>query len=594
MKKRSEIEEKFKWDLSPLCKSDDDFNNALKLMQEYTQKVKKFEGKLNNKKNIKKYLEVEKEFEEKLEPIFLYVSLKCDEDLTNDTEQQKDELLSMAYRKFSEETSFVSSELHDLSDKLLDSIIKDKDFADFNRSFETIKKEKSHMLSKKEEKLLSGMDFLSGFSANSRLLSDADLTFNDVLDEKGKKHTLDHSTFSHYVRGKDRKLRENAMKEYNGAFGKNINMLANNYINYVKEDCYFAKIRKFASALDESLEDEEVSRNVYDTLLREVDKNLDILFDYFDLKKKCLNLKTMYIYDCMADISFDSDKKYTFDEAMQIVYNALSPLGEDYINLLKQATKERWMDVYPSKGKRTGAYENAIYGYHPYVLLNFNGSIGSIFEIAHELGHAMHSVYASKNQVREKAGYTIFLAEIASTTNEILLLNHLLKNAKNEKEKISLYNKFFDEVKGSIYRQTMFAEFEAKIHEQYENEQPLTKDFVCDTYYMLNQKYFGKVKLIDEIKYEWARVGHFFSSFYVYKYATGMICALSFANRILAGEENALEDYKYFLSAGESLPPLEVLNKANCPLESGKPFESGFSYLRDLIKDWKKCMKNLK
>lgn len=590
MKNRNQIQDKYKWDLSPLCKGEEDFAHALNEMQEYLESVKKFEGKLNNKKRIKKYLDLNEKFEEKLERIFLYTSLICDEDLTNGEHMQQDELLSMAYQKVAEGTSFVSSELHELSDKLLDSIIGDKAFENYSRMFEAIKREKSHMLSKSEEKLLSGMSFLGGFSGNSRLFSDADLTFNDVLDEKGKPHKLDHSTYSEYIRSNDRTLRKNAMKEYNGAFGRNINMLANNYINFVKEDCYFAKIRKYNSALEESLQDEEVSKQVYDTLLSQVDKNMDILFEYFNLKKKCLNLKDMYIYDNMAQIK-EKGGKYTFEEAMEIIYKALAPLGEDYVQLLRRSVQERWLDVFPSKGKRTGAYENAVYGVHPYVLLNFNGSIDSVFEIAHELGHAMHTVFASSVQPRQKAGYTIFLAEIASTTNEILLLNYLLQNAKKNSEKIALYNKFFDEVKGSIYRQTMFAEFEAKVHEEYEKDKPLTKDFLCNTYYDLNKKYFGKVKLIDEIKYEWARVGHFFSSFYVYKYATGMICALSFAQRILSGQEGALDDYKFFLSAGDSMEPLQVLNKAGCPLESGEPFHEGFAYLRNLLAQWEKCIK---
>ena len=314
MKKRNEIQEKYKWDLSPLCKSEEEFLTALKSIGDYTEKFKKFEGKLNNKKRIKAYLDLNEEFEKKLEPIFLYCGLKCDEDLANSEEQQKDELLSMAYQKLAEATSFISSELHELPDKLIDSIIKDKDFKDYTRSFEAIKREKSHMLSKKEEKLLSGMSFLGGYSGNSRLFSDADLKFNDVLDEKGKAHKLDHSSYSEFIRSKDRTLRKNAMKEYNGAFGRSINMLANNYINYVKEDCYFAKIRKYPSALMESLEDEEVSKKVYDRLLEEVDKNLDILFKYFDLKKKCLGLSDMYIYDNMADIEQKNKKKYTFEE----------------------------------------------------------------------------------------------------------------------------------------------------------------------------------------------------------------------------------------------------------------------------------------
>ena len=487
--------------------------------------------------------------------------------------------------------NFVTTELHELPDEIIDDILQDKRFKDYDRMFENIKKEKIHMLSKEEEKLLAGMSFLGGFSSNMRNLSDVDITFEKVKDSKGKTLELNHSNYSVYLRSKDRELRKNTMTVLNGTYGKFINTLANNYINEVKQNCYFAKVRKYKSALDEALQDEEVSKKVYDTLIQSVNKNLDVLFDYFKLKKKILGLDNFYIYDCMAEIDKNKGKKYSYDQAIEIIMEAVAPLGSEYVNLIKQAKDNRWIDVYPNKDKRSGAYESGIYGYHPYVLTNFEGDLDSVFTLAHELGHAMHTHFSNNNQPRTKASYTIFLAEIASTTNEILLINYFLKRSNSKNEKLYLLNKLFDEVKGTIFRQTMFAEFEEHVHSSYEKAEALTKDGLCEYYYNLNKKYFGSVKLIKEIQYEWARIPHFFTAFYVYKYATGMICAITFVNKILEKGEEAVRDYYKFLTAGASDTPNNILKKANCNLEDEKTFDECFAYLKNLIKEWKKLTK---
>ncbi len=591
MKKREEIESKFTWDLTPLCKDDNDFYQKIDKINDYLPKIKAFEGKLNNKKAILEYLKLDEEFSYFVEPLMLYAHLRSDEVLSDSARQEMSEKLSNILDNISVETSFVSSELSKLPDSLLDDIISDPDFKDYNRNFEHIKKNKKHKLSKSEEKLLSGMGFLSGFSSNMSMLADVDIKFGKVQDSSGKTYELTQSNYSSLIRSSDRKLRKAVMTRLNGTFGKYINTLANNYINDVKADCYFAKVRKYKSALERELKSEEVDKKVYDMLIDQVSKNLKILFKYFDIKKQLLGVQTFYIYDSMADLGNASSKKYTYDEAIEIIKKAVSPLGEDYVKLIDRAKNERWIDVYPNKDKASGAYETGVYRLHPYVMTNFEGDIDSVFTLAHELGHAMHTYFSNKKQPYAKAYYPIFLAEIASTTNEILLINYFLSISNSKQEKIALYNKLFDEVKGTIYRQTMFSEFEEKIHSLHEAGEPLTKDKLCNIYYDLNKKYFGKTKLIDEIKYEWARIPHFFNAFYVFKYATGMISAIHFANRVLTNKENAAKDYIKFLSAGCSENPIKILQNSGCELLDEKTFSSCFDYLQDMLNEWEKLIK---
>ena len=587
MKKREEIEEKYTWDLTPLCKNYNDFNEKIEKINDFLPKIKAFEGKLNNKDTILEYLKLDDKFSKYVEPLALYAHLKSDEQLSDSMRQENSERLSNILNNISIETSFVMSELNKLSDTMLDDIISDKRFKDYNREFEDIKKNKKHMLSKGEEKLLSVMNFLSGFSNNMVMLSDVDINFGNIKDSKGKMYELTHSSYSSLVRSEDRKLRKLAMTKMNGTYGKYINTFASNYISEVKANCYFAKVRKYKSALDRALEVEDVDKKVYSMLKIQVEKNLDVLFDYFSIKKKLLGLKTMYIYDHMADVGRTTSKKYTFDEAIEIIKKAVSPLGEEYVSLIDKAKKERWIDVYPSKDKASGAYQTGVYGIHPYVLTNFEGDLDSIFTLAHELGHAMHTYHSDRTQAYPKAYYPIFLAEIASTTNEMLLVNYLLKTSKNKDEKIALYNKLFDGVKGTIYRQTMFAEFEEKVHGLQEEGKGLTKDTLNGVYFVLNKKFFGSVRLIDEIRYEWARIPYFFNAFYEYKYATGMISAINFTNKILSNEKGAIENYINFLSSGCSDNPIKILQKAGCDLLKEETFNKCFDYLKEMLADWK-------
>ena len=590
MKKREEIDEQYKWDLSILCKDNQEFYEKISKINDFVPKIKVFEGKLNNKDTILEYLKLDEEYSRYVEPLILYSHLKSSEVLSDNERAEMSEKLSHILNNISIETSFVSSELSKLPNELLDDIIYDKRFVDYNRVFEDIKRNKKHTLSKKEEKLLSGMNFLGGFSSNMDMLSDVDFKFGSVKDSNGKSYELNHASYSSLVRNADRKLRKSAMEKMNGKYGEFINTLANNYINDVKADCYFAKVRKYKSALERELNGEEIDKQVYDMLIKQVSGNLELLFSYFDVKKGLLGVNKMYIYDTMADVGKISDKKYTYDEAIEIIKKAVSPLGEEYVSLIQRAKDERWIDVYPNVDKNSGAYETAIYDRHPYVMTNFEGDIDSVFTLAHELGHAMHSYFSNKTQSYPKAYYPIFLAEIASTTNEMLLINYLLKSTKDKNQRIALYNKLFDEVKGTIYRQTMFAEFEEKVHKLYEDGESLTKDRLCGMYYVLNKKYFGEVKLIEQIKFEWARIPHFFNAFYVFKYATGMISAITFTNKILSHEEGAVEKYIKFLSAGCSDNPIKILQSSGVDLLDEQTFTQCFDYLKSMLNDWKSIL----
>ena len=590
MKKREEIDEQYKWDLSILCKDNQEFYERISKINDFVPKIKVFEGKLNNKDTILEYLKLDEEYSRYVEPLILYSHLKSSEVLSDNERAEMREKLSHILNNISIETSFVSSELSKLPNELLDDIIYDKRFVDYNRVFEDIKRNKKHTLSKKEEKLLSGMNFLGGFSSNMDMLSDVDFKFGSVKDSNGKSYELNHASYSSLVRSADRKLRKSAMEKMNGKYGEFINTLANNYINDVKADCYFAKVRKYKSALERELNGEEIDKRVYDMLIKQVSGNLELLFSYFDVKKGLLGVNKMYIYDTMADVGKISDKKYTYDEAIEIIKKAVAPLGEEYVSLIQRSKDERWIDVYPNVDKNSGAYETAIYDRHPYVMTNFEGDIDSVFTLAHELGHAMHSYFSNKTQSYPKAYYPIFLAEIASTTNEMLLINYLLKSTKDKNQRIALYNKLFDEVKGTIYRQTMFAEFEEKVHKLYEDGESLTKDRLCGMYYVLNKKYFGEVKLIEQIKFEWARIPHFFNAFYVFKYATGMISAITFTNKILSHEEGAVEKYIKFLSAGCSDNPIKILQSSGVDLLDEQTFTQCFDYLKSMLNDWKSIL----
>ena len=585
MKKRSEIEEKDKWDLSGYFKDDAEFLNEFNYLKTQTDFLAGYRGKLKDEKTILECLERDQEISKRLEVLYVYAVLKTREDAGNSLYQERQTQVGTLISQFSTKSAFVSVEIKKNPNSLLKKLGENSQFKNY---FKDILRNKKHILSEKEERILSmSSDMASGFSDNFDLFNDADLKFPKVYDSKRKSHELNHSNYMQLMQSKDRTLRKNTLKALNGEYGKFNNFLASNYISEIKSNVFYARASKYKNCLDKSIFLEEADRRVYDKLIACVNENLDVIYDYYDLKKKSQNLPNFAIFDQFAPEK-EVEKKYSFDEAFEIVKKATKPLGEEYSKILDLAKAERWIDKYPNKNKDSGAFSWGAYGKNPVLLLNFVGNTQSLFTLAHELGHSMHTYFSNKSQNYDQAGYKIFVAEVASIVNEMLLLKYLQKNAKTSAEKIYYFDHFLSEFKSTVFRQTMFSEFEQFAHETFENSLPISAEVLNNFYYDLNRKYFGKnVKLIPEIKYEWSRIPHFYNAFYVYKYAIGMIAAIYLVDEIIPKEP---ERYIKFLSSGSTKPPIELLFDAGANLRSKEPFQKAFDQARKFIKQWEELI----
>lgn len=592
MKLRSEIEEKYKWDLSEYCKDVESFYDRLSKIALHTNDFKKYEGKLSDDKLLLECLDHQIQIDKELSLLYVYAHLKLSEDNSSRLANEMNEKIGIVISKFSTATAYIDVEISKFKEDKLKNLLSNPKFVNYKRFFSSVLREKKHTLGKKEEILLSKMgEFLGGFSDNFDKFTDVDLKFDNILDSNGKSYEFDQSKYSLYVESNDRTLRENAFKQINGKHGEFINFLANNYINDVKEDCIFAKIRKYKSALSASIQREEASEKVYKLLIKKVRQNVSLLQRYFEVKRQMLGIDQFAIYDTFAPVVSETDKKYTYDEAIDLIKEAVAVLGKEYVDLIDRAKNERWIDVFPNKNKSSGAFSTGAYGANPVVLTNFEGNLESVFTLAHELGHALHTYFSDKNQPIQTSNYVIFVAEVASNVNEMLLLSLLLSRDKTKNEKMFLYDHFLRQMRSSIFRQTMFAEFEEIAHEEYEKEKPLTPEFLCETYEKLNNFYHGKKVLeIPEMKYEWARIPHFFSSFYVYKYATGLICAIKIATELRENQSFA-KKYLQFLSSGSSNDPISLLKIADCDLTDEKTFDDAFKTCAKFIENWEKELK---
>jgi oligoendopeptidase F len=594
LKQRKDIPEKYKWNLDQYFASDQEWEDMfLKVEKKYKQ-IAAFEGKLDNPNSIFECLSFQSNIGKKLGLLYVYAALRTKEDQADSKAQERLEKISALSTKYSAEVSFVDVELSSLSTEVLTSLMNNKQFPQFKNYFYNILRFKPYMLSKKEERLLSLMgDFADGFGDNFEKFDDADLKFDPVLDSKGNSHELTHANFILFMESPDRTLRKNTLASMNGAYQKFNNFLASNYISNIKKNKFSASIRGFDSALAASIFVEDASEKVYQTLIDCVHDALPLFHKYLALKQKQLGLADFALYDIYAPTAQEVDLKLEYEQAIETIKKATAVLGQDYIDLIERAKTERWIDVLPNQNKDSGAFAWGAYGAHPVVLLNYVKNTNSVFTLAHELGHCMHTYYSNTNQPYELAGYTIFVAEVASTVNEMLLLEHLLSQAKTDQEKIYYYDYVLSTVRGTIFRQTMFSEFEAFAHNQVEKDLPISKDVLNDFYYSLNQKYFGQhVELPKEITFEWSRIPHFYSSFYVYKYATGLISALAIVSNILSGKPNAAENYKKFLSSGSSLPPIELLKIAGVDLTNKQTFDSAFGYVKSVLDRWESINKN--
>lgn len=590
MKARKDIKNEFKWDLTHIFKTDEDFEKELKDIQKDIAKLEGFKGKLGDKKNLLKYFELSEKTSSTLEMLGGYAYLKHSEDLANGKYTNYLNDVSNVENVASVKLSFVEPELVALPEEYLKQLLDDKKFKVHHLAIADLIRNRKHVLNESEEIIMSKAgNFAGDFSEVFDNIDALDVKFNDIKD-KNKTIKLNNSNYRLFMESKNREIRKQAFKNLHGGYMALANTIATNYIASVKSDDFYSNVYRYDSTLNMSLNGNNIPEKLYYNLIDNVENNVKYLHEYYKIKKKMLGLKTMEYYDTYVSLA-KFDKKYTYEEGKAILLDALKPLGEDYISLLKESFNGGWIDVYPNKGKATGAYCLGIYNTHPYVMLNTVDNLDSVFTLAHELGHAMHSYYSNKNLPYTQSHYPIFLAEIASTTNEVLLLKYFYKNATTKQEKLYFLDKYLSMFKSTLFRQTMFSEFEDFAHKNIENKISLNKDTLTAYYGELNKKYHGSaVKHCKEIEYEWLRIPHFYNSYYVFKYATGITSAIVLASNILSGKEGALEKYKEFLSSGGKDYPTEILKKAGVDLTENTAYEVAFGEMKWALDELKKLM----
>ncbi len=571
---RNDIPLRYTWDLTQIYKNDEGFHNDVDNSTKKINQLSRFKGNLNNDTTVLECFKALSDIALPLEKASCYAYLKNSENNKDTKAQELIEKVMRVFTAFSQASAFIDPELTALPEDVIDGFIKDPRFADNSVTLRKIKMGKAHVLSAPEEEMLTGASDVARFyqETYSRLDS-GDLDFG-TINVDGKQVHITHGTYSVLINDSRQEVRRKAFESLYNAYEKNINTISGLYNGSVKYDCFTAKTRKFDSALSKALFYEEVDKAVYQNLIESVNANLKPLHHYMALRKEVLKLENLNMYDISVAMFEDAEIAIEFDEAFSLVKKGLEPLGKDYQNLLQTAFDNRWMDVYENKGKRSGAYSMGVTTVHPFVMLNYQKTTHNVFTIAHELGHSMHSYFSSMAQPYEKEDYTIFVAEVASTTNEVLLLHYLLKNEKDIKLRKFLLSYYLDMIRTTYYRQTMFAEFEANTHGMIEKGLPFNYESLSDKYYELNKKYYGDaVTHNDSIRYEWARIPHFYRGFYVYKYATGITCAVNIAKKILEEGEPAVKNYKKFLSTGCSLDPVSELKIAGVDLTDKKPHE---------------------
>lgn len=587
LKKRSEISDEFKWKIEDLVSSDKVFEERFENLKKDYKKMESFKNNVSID-NLYEVLSLGDKLSSETMTLYVYANLKQNEDSTNSFYQslssKADNLMSL----YQASVAFLEPEILTLDeDKLLDALSKG-DLKLYNHYIKNLLRTKKHILSTEKEEILANAYEISQSADNIfSMLNNADADFGYIKDENGKEIKVTHGNYTMLLESSNRSVREQAFKAVYKFYYNLKNTIATTYTSSVKADIFNAKVRNYNSSIEQALSHTNVSLDVYKNLIKTVHKFLPAMHKYVSLRKKRLGLSELHFYDLYTPIVKDIDKKVPFEEAKKIVLEALKPLGDDYIKTLQEAFNNRWIDIYENVGKRSGAYVWGAYGCHPFVSLNYTDTLDDMFTLIHEMGHAMHSHYTGTNQPYIYGDYTIFLAEVASTVNEALLMEYLLKTTENEDEKIYLINHFMEQFRTTLFRQTMFAEFEMIVHEKMENGEPQTFESLCNIYKDLNIKYYGDDIVIDEeITWEWARIPHFYSAFYVYQYATGYSCAIAFSKKIL--EENGKDAYVGFLKSGSSDYSTEILKKAGVDMTKKEPIEDALKVFEDLVETMEK------
>lgn len=585
--KRSEVKEEYTWDLSAMFASKEAWEAQLKICQDIAAEIEKFEGKVTaSAENLFTVLEKSASAEEKLDLAFSYAERLYDQDQKNTAHQAMSQKMYALYTDYSSRTAFIVPEILATDEAVIEQFLKEKPELElYRKQIQEIQRRKAHCLTAELEKLIAMTGEMAQVPEQVfSIIRNADLVYPEITDENGEKVRLSDGNFVPLEESADRRVRKEVFENFYSVYKQFANTLAGLYNGQVKQQIFQAKARNYSSTLEAAVDANNVPSKVYYNLVDTVNKNMDKMHRYVKLRKKCLGVDELHMYDIYTPMIADVAKKIPFEEAKEMVLKALAPLGEEYVAKVKEGFENRWLDVYENEGKRSGAYSAGSYGAHPYVLLNHNDTLDNMFTLAHEMGHAMHSYYSNKKQPYIYAGYKIFVAEVASTCNEILLMEYLLANTTDKKERAYLLNHYLDSFKGTVYRQTMFAEYEMRSNKMVEDGESLTAENLCALYLELNQKYYGPDMVSDpEISYEWARIPHFYYNFYVYQYATSFSAAVAIAHEILEKGAPAVERYKEFLSGGCSKPPVELLKMVDINMEDATPIQNALNVFGDVL-----------
>ena len=585
MQKRCEIEDKYKWDLSSYIKDETELQNNLKYLKENAVKYRDFYGKFTDKEELKRYLSFDEQYSLTFYKTSSYIGHTLDTDTSNTKYINYSQQLEFIAKESGEAGSYITPQLNELANDYLKELIEDKELVNYKLFFKDILKNKPHKIDEKDSELLSKMSLcLGNDSAVFDTLTNGEIKFDSITNQNGEKFDVYEADYSKWLNNKDRMLRQGAFKSIMNGYGGKVRTISCLYTNDIQYDIFYNKLTKFKSTRERAMFYEDVDSKVYDILIKNISSRVGVLQDILKIKSRYLNIKDMAYYDVMLNIG--QDVNYTIEHAIQMVKDSTQILGAEYSNILNEKFNQKVIDYLPNQNKQTGAYSSGVYGCPSIVLMNFVNDYNSVSTLAHEIGHAMHTEFSNQTQPMQMADYVIFVAEVASTVNEILLNLHVSKNSSQD-EKVSLIFELLDSLRTTVFRQTMFSEFEDYSHNQLENGNPLTYEDYSNKYFELNKKYYGEsIVLPEELKFEWARIPHFYRPFYVYKYATGFISALCIV-------ENLLEDSEYykkyinFLKSGCSKPPVELLQDIGVDLTTDKPYKKAFKFINNLINEIK-------
>lgn len=586
LKKREEIAAKYKWALEDLYKNAEAWKTDCEAAEELIKEYGKYQGRvMESADTFFEVLKLGTKLNMLIEKLYVYANQKLHEDTADAKSQAMAGKAQSLAVKAEGAAAFAEPEILAAPEETLKGYMAEERFDEYRQSIDNLTRSRAHILTAELEELLSQVgEFSNSADDIFSMFNNADIKFPEIKGEDGEPVAITHGRYTMLMESADRRVRKDTFEGLYHTYDKYKNTLAAIYNSSVKKDVFYAKARKYNSSLEAALDGSNIPVSVYDNLIAAVHESLPVFHRYVALRKKCLKADELHMYDVYAPLVSEVDMKVGFEEAKQIVAAGLAPMGGEYLKALNEGFAGRWIDIYENEGKRSGAYSWGAYGTHPFVLLNYNGTLDNVFTLAHEMGHALHSYYSDASQSYDNAGYRIFVAEVASTCNEALLIRYLLGKTTDRKEKAYLINYFLEQFKGTLFRQTMFAEFEKKTHELVEEGETLNVELLNRLYRELNEMYFGKDMVIDsEIDLEWARIPHFYSAFYVYQYATGFSAAIALSKRILELGEEGVKDYMKFLTGGCSKYPIELLKLAGVDMTSPEPVKDAIKVFDDLI-----------